>query len=211
MPAFRFLQATALALLPALAPALAHAQCITAADLEKGVRVTFYNGDVTTVRSLGDGLFEVEEIYDDGSEHWRFHAVHSTFGIWEAPLDNGTPVDDRSSRIDWSVDVQALPAPTADAEPFAARVALVAPDGASNGSGEREVRYFDANPVVTEGCTYEAIQVGMRTVWDDPARPPKAQIWTYLVDSGLSVMTGWTSGSENQFYSEATIVAIDPM
>lgn len=188
------------------APAMA--DCLTANDAEGGIRVSFQNGDVTTVRALGADMFQIEETYAEGTQHFRFHALYSTYNLWDARLIGGVQQDADAIRIDWGVDLSELPRPAADAPAWTGEVIEYDPSGGINERGQRELRFAPGKPIVLGDCSYETLTVGAETNWTINPRV-QVQFWSYLPELGISFVVGWTNSANE--YVETSVTNMEAM
>lgn len=191
----------------AVLPGVAMAECPTAADMARGVEVTFANGDVTVMRDLGAGMIEVEEYYSWHDEGRRYFAYLGIYVTDEGPLTwDGTAGDGATVRTYYPVDVLEMPVPTADAPDWTGVLRRDIGEDLAE-TPEYVVKFGAMDPVVIGGCTYEAVAVGESL--RPGAEDQKDQYSWYLPELGTGFIMGWTIGRELQTTDAIAIRAVE--
>jgi hypothetical protein len=195
-----------LACLACLAPGLGRADCPTAADMARGVEVTFANGDVTVLRDLGAGMIEVEEYYAWHPEGRRYFAYLGIYVTDEGPLlPEGERDPEREVSTVYPVPVIDMPVPTATAPDWEGRLRRDIGTDVSE-TPEYHVRFDAMEPVVIGACSYAAVAVGESL--RPGAEDQKDQYSFYLPDLGAGFIMGWTIGRELQQTEAVAIRAL---
>ena len=70
-------------------------------------------------------------------------------------------------------------------------------------AARRDVRFAVADPLAIDGCTYDAVTVGIRTTWDSDSSVD-LDFWTYLPEVGLSFIIAWTGADGSLASTEVT-------
>jgi hypothetical protein len=140
----------------------ASAACLTAADLEAGVRVEFSNDDWTTLRSLGEGIVEFEEYYADAgfsSRYLGYLGLYILSGVERITAGPERP-NQRTRRV-YPLDPTELPVPEPDGEGWTGVVSQSFYDGTLPVTQDWtiDVRFLPVGPLALPGCTYEAVGV----------------------------------------------------
>lgn len=156
---------TALALAVLLSGASpAFAQCLTSADLARGVVVGFQSGDRTFMRMMEDGYLQIDETYADGSPTIRFRAHRGIYFTEEYELGaNGQPAPGSRLVIEFPVNPAKLPEPAPGAG-WTGQTTNVFEDGYRR--AETTTFTYTAAPSITlSGCTYDAVNADLRYDW----------------------------------------------
>lgn len=156
----------AVALALVLSGGAAFAQCLTAADLGRGIVFGYDGGNVTTVRRLNDGTQEIVERYADGGNPIRFVAVHGIYFTQEFEIDAANrPVPETRLDILFPVDPLGLPRPVPGGG-WQGNTVNVFEDGYRR--DEVTTIAFSAAPVRTiSGCDYDSVRADLRYDWGD--------------------------------------------
>ncbi|MBL4811857.1 MAG: hypothetical protein JKX69_05730 [Rhodobacteraceae bacterium] len=142
----------------------AQAQCLTDADLTRGVTVRFSAGDYTKVRRLSDGYLRLEEHYDDGAPPMFFRAHRGVYFVQEYELDgNGQEVPGTRLDIEFQIDPARLPDPLPGLSWEGASVNVFADGGRRN--EVTSVRFYETDDMELSGCVYETVGVDLRYDW----------------------------------------------
>jgi hypothetical protein len=167
-------------------PALAQQACPTAADLDRGIRVTFADGGVETYRNAGPGVVHVVAVETDGSgaEMDLGQGIHLL--SWQA---TSSGVADPSTRQDYNYNGVApadLPRPSPGGKGWSSPVTVTAPDGTYD---EPQRHSYGPLTAVTVGqCSYQSIEVTISYATQDNYR----EMVRYIPDLGL----GWLEWNE---------------
>lgn len=142
----------------------AFSQCLTAADLPRGVSVGFQSGDATIHRQMPDGYLQIDETYANGDPTMRFRAWKGIYFTEEFQL-NASGQAEAGTRlvIEFPVDPALLPNPIAGAS-WTGQTTNIFDDGFRR--PETTTFTFSAAPPITlSGCTYDAVQADLRYDW----------------------------------------------
>jgi hypothetical protein len=170
----------------------AMAECVTAADLERGIRVTFDNGDTTTLRAVSDGMTEVFEYMTWNENIGRYQTYLGLYYVDEIMLDaSGEPQPETRRTTRYDVPVTELPVPQADLAPL--DLEIMAREFTRSMMAETQSLVFGpADPIILDGCIYKAIAVGQR---DRPGEATQRdKYYYYLPDLGVAFIVAWTNG-----------------
>ncbi len=141
-----------------LMPVPAFADCLTPADIPNGVVINFNNNDSTMIRPIGDGVFLVDEYYDNASLTRRFE---SYLGIYVLSLvdlgKTGDPDPGTASRRTFSVDLGKLPVPVPDLPGWDGDVNWF--EGDQPPVRERfRISFHASDPLELDDCSYQAVR-----------------------------------------------------
>lgn len=147
--------------LPATAlTAAPQATCLTAADLTRGIVVTFETGDRTIVRRTGDGTQVIDETYGPDQPAQRFRAWHGIYVVEEFELaSDGSKVPGTGLAVEFGVDPATLPRPAAGVT-WTGRTVNVF-DGGDRRNETTSVAFRPLPPVTFGDCTYAALDAAL--------------------------------------------------
>ncbi len=160
----------AAALLFASAATTAHADCLTATDLDTGIEVLFSNSDTTVIYRLPDGRIIWQETYAAAGFSAQFEGrfgIYPENGYWTVRA--GEP--DATSRFErrYAIDHAALPVPDPAggelATTFTEATGDLSPDNWTN--SDLTLAWAPAPPLVLGDCTYDVIGQEFRIDWTD--------------------------------------------
>ena len=192
--------------LACLIPGALAAQCVTDADLARGIQVEFANGDTTTHRRLNDGYIEVVERYTDGNPPIRFRSHRGVYFTEEIELDpNGQGVPSSLLRVEFPQDPATLPDPRPGVN-WEGQTMNVFADGGRR--PETFIAAFSEGPTLAlSGCDYASVQLDLRYDWG--ADGGLSLVYYYLPTVGTAIIRS------NQFdgdtMNETEAVAISRM
>jgi hypothetical protein len=185
----------------ALAPVVALAECPVAADMDRGVRVTFDNGDTTELRRLDGVLIEVTERYSWDAQSLRYRADWGLYARDEVGVSpGGADIPESAIRFDYPV---ALPEPAADAAPWGG-VRQYEEFGFDPRNEGWQVGFRAMAPVEIGGCSYQSVAVGIRLRAGEADQ--KDQFSYYLPELGAGFIVAWVDSGGRQ---DTVPVAID--
>ncbi|NDV00725.1 hypothetical protein [Pseudoroseicyclus tamaricis] len=157
--------AAAIAATLALA-APAAAECLTDADLTRGIVARFENGDTTLMRRMNDGYLTIREEYSDGSTPMLFRAHRGIYFVEEGEAATGGGFAPGSElQVIFKTDPALLPDPLPGIT-WEGPTTNVFADGATRDETVT-IRYSDAPPLDLSGCSYEAVRAHIRYDWGD--------------------------------------------
>jgi hypothetical protein len=170
------------------------AQCVTSADLSRGVTVQFENGDFTVSQRRDGGYLEVTEYYNNGDNPIQFRAHRGIYFVQEFEIDSqGNPVPGTLLDIEFQTDPSRLPDPTPGVYWEGPTVNIF------EGGGTRDeitsVRYSDMPDVTLSGCTYDAVRADLRYDWGPDGGLSLAYV--YLPEVGTAyILSNQFDGSD---------------
>ncbi|WP_373353094.1 hypothetical protein [Pseudoroseicyclus sp. CXY001] len=142
----------------------AGAECLSAADLGRGVVARFENGDFTVMRRQADGYLTIEENYVDGTPPTRFRAHRGIYFVAEGESDgNGGIVPGTGLEVVFEVDPARLPEPLPGVAWEGPTVNVF--DDGSTRNEVMSVHFSAAPPLTLSGCDYEVIRAEIRYDW----------------------------------------------
>jgi len=148
----------------ALVSGAASAQCLSAADLGRGIFVTFDNGDTALSRRGADGYLHIEEHYYDSDAYFVFRAHRGVYFVEEFEVDaNGTPYAGTHLRTEFPVDPARLPTP-APGGSWSGISTNIFEDGYRR-SETTSYEFSAAEPITLSGCTYEVVRTDVSYDW----------------------------------------------
>lgn len=150
------------AALVAATPALS--QCLTAADLPRGVAVGFQSGDVTIHRQMSDGFLQIDETYANGDPTMRFRAWKGIYFTEEFQLTAGGQAEPGTRLvIEFPVDPSTLPVPMPGMS-WTGQTTNIFDDGFRRPE-TTSLTFSAAQPITLSGCSYDAVQADLRYDW----------------------------------------------
>lgn len=141
-----------------LLPSAASAACLTAADLDPGIRATFASGDWVEVWASQDGLLRVDVFFAELGTGASLLEALGVYRIAESQWDGGYPV----THTLWPMERAEFPLPAPDAPEWSARTTLnlLREDGTGEmWTAGRTFAFAPAPPLSVSGCTYEGVIV----------------------------------------------------
>ena len=164
-------------------PALS--ECLDAADLGRGIVVTYVNGDVTTMRRVSDGTVQVDETYADGTQPMRFRAQRGIYFLEEhGVLPDGAPVPGTRLEIAFAQDPETLPLP-ADGIAWTGETTNIFENGTQRAE-TMSIAFTAAPPVLLSGCAYQTLDTDLRYDWG--ADGGITLEYLYLTELGVGIV-----------------------
>lgn len=203
MPVARAL--AVLGLLPTAAPAA----CLTAADLDPGIRATFANGDWVEVWRGIEGLLRVDIYFADLRTGASLLEALGVYRIAESQWDGGYPV----TRTLWPMERSEFPVPEADGPDWSARTTIDLAYEDETGevwTAGRTFEFGPAAPLSVSGCTYEGVMVHETYVPDAEWDRAPYELDTFFIPAlGAGIRLPYGDPATNPH--AAAIVAIEPI
>ena len=140
-----------------------HADCITAADLDQGIRATLADDGVEEYRAIGENLIELRNDYGDGVVT-NILLAHGVYVIDVFDTENGQPVAEGRTVTRYPVTIDAMPLPEAGGT---WQVAVELADAGGISTEQQSHRWEKPTTVTYDGCTYEAIPGTIRYDYPD--------------------------------------------
>ena len=171
-------------------PTLAAADsCVSAADLEAGVRVDYNDGSAGEFRRLPDGLIEVVEAGSAaGGGDLRFLSRFGVYDVEAAALVDGAASPDQ--RVSYTYAGSDLREPKSGTDPWVGEVTIAFPDGATEAQTAAYV-FGPRSQVDLGGCIYDVVPVRATFV---RANGWEGQGFSYFPTLGIATLTS-KSGS----------------
>jgi hypothetical protein len=169
--------ALAITLLPGLAAA--QAACPTAADLDRGIRVTFADGGTETFRNAASGLVSVAGRESDGLGFEMDLGQGFHLMSWEGTT-NGQ-LDGAALRYDYGVGASDLPRPVAGK---GWRSEVTVTDINDVRSEPQTHRYGQISSIVIGDCTYQMMEIVIAYATGDNY----VETLRYLPELGISYL-----------------------
>jgi hypothetical protein len=186
----------------------AAAECLTPADLDRGVIVRFENSDSTVIRRIGPDQFAFEEFYANAGNSAQFIgplALLPTQGIWGIPADD--PSGGVPFRRSYGVDPGSFD-PRQDNGLWYSRVHET-DDAGGDYDMDVVVVVTAAAPVELSGCTYAAMTVDLRLTAHRPGTGTSRSWSLFLPELGVGFLYAAQSFGGDVFQSPP--VAIEAM
>jgi len=142
----------------------AMSQCLTAADLSRGVVVGFESGDRTIMRRMSDGYLQIDETYANGDPTMRFRAWKGIYFTEEFELgSNGQAVAGTRLVIEFPVDPMSLPEPFPGMA-WSGQTTNVFDDGFRRPE-TTSFNFVQSGPISLSGCSYDTVTANLRYDW----------------------------------------------
>jgi hypothetical protein len=179
-------------------PALAQQTCPTAADLDRGIRVTFADGGIETYRNAGSSVINVVGSDLDGSGFVMDLAKGLHLLMWQDAFDPST----RQTYDYNGVSADMLPLPSPGGKGWSSPVQVTASDGQRDEPQRHS--YGPLTAVQIGGCTYQSIEVTINYATSDNYR----EMVRYIPDLGLGYLVWNEADGMEANPVEATAIAL---
>ena len=168
--------------------------CLTASDLQQGIRAEFRDGSLTDYRGGDAGLVAVFERPDPSqSSGVAFVSRLGLYDLEAAAIDGGETIPDQRLLMHYSVDLDQLPAPR-PGEFWVGRTTTTYADGKSDDAQAVYV-FGNAREVELGGCSYHAVPVKASFIWSDGWM---MQEFLYLDALGIGIIVASQYSSETE-------------
>ena len=191
----------------------ASAQCLTPADLDNGIRVTFANSDWTEIRRIGADIYDVHEFYAGAGSGSRYSAA---FGVVPTEAIDGYRADAPEAgtpyRRAFDVEIGTVVDYGHPGEKWQGAFVETTgtPPDSSDLDGALSISVAEGSRITMSGCDYAATLVEVHFDW---ASPPDNGLTTwsfYLTDLGVAVLFAAQSNGRPLVSSPpVSIVALD--
>lgn len=182
---------------------MGRAECLTPADLDKGIRITFENADWTEIRRIDGDIYDVYEYYANVGWGNRYIAYQGL--VPEQGIRQYRP-DDQTGAIPYWRDFTVEPADMADFSQTGAGGTFVFTEiyeGGVKVKTDFSLAVSEAPTVDVPGCSYDATLVQSYEAWANPT-PDNTTTWSfYLTDLEVSFLFAAKSKSGNLASSAA--------
>jgi hypothetical protein len=167
---------------------MGRAECLTPADLDSGIRVTFANSDWTEIRRIDAEQFDVYEYYANAGYGHRYTAHQGL--VPQEGIRSYQPNDDDGSTRYWR-DFSVDPSQMANLAKPGSGGAFTFIETYTDGTklnNDLTIIVSEAPTVDVPGCSYAATMVEIREEWANPV-PDNVVTWSfYLSDLGVAVL-----------------------
>ncbi len=172
-----------------LSPAIASAQCLTAADLDTGIMVEYGNGNSSNIQRLADGT--LRDAYTDFNSYTEetilFESLNGVFQTAQTVHEKGKWAPRSTLTMTYDFSTAALTRFTPDYAGYGRQTT------ANERRGDRQSAFgwqvFASDPLVVGDCSYDALRI-FTTTFD----PRRAEVYVreikYLPGLGFGLQLG---------------------